>query len=90
MRMHRVQNILKKQREADEKRDRALGEYGIKVKRYRNKDIKQNFRGVCFDILRSIGIDEQDVEWRCSMNNEKSQEHPHPPQAVPLLLLGEG
>ena len=50
-------------READEKRDRALGEYGIIVKRYRNKDIKQNFRGVCLDILWSIGIEEQDARW---------------------------
>ena len=50
-------------RAADEKRDADLGEYGITVKRYRNKDIKQNFRGVCLDILNYIGIEEQDVEW---------------------------
>ena len=50
-------------READERRDRALGEHGIIVKRYRNKDIKRNFRGVCLDILRAIGIEEKDVEW---------------------------
>ena len=50
-------------READERRDRALGEYGIIVKRYRNIDIKRNFRGVYLDILQSIGIEEKDVKW---------------------------
>ena len=48
---------------ADEIRDATLKNLGIKVNRYRNKDIKRNFRGVCLDILRSIGIKEEDVEW---------------------------
>ena len=50
-------------READEKRDKALSEYGIKVLRYTNKDIKENFRGVVLDILSNIGIEEKDVQW---------------------------
>ena len=28
-----------------------------------NKQIKQNFRGVCLDILRELEIEEKDVEW---------------------------
>ena len=50
-------------READTIRDKALGEYGIRVLRYTNKQIKQNFRGVCLDILRELEIEEKDVEW---------------------------
>ena len=45
-------------READ-----TIGEYGIRVLRYTNKQIKQNFRGVCLDILKNLGIEEKDVEW---------------------------
>ena len=50
-------------READTIRDKALGELGISVLRYTNKQIKQNFRGVCLDILRELEIEEKDVEW---------------------------
>ena len=28
-----------------------------------NKQIKQNFRGVCLDILRELEIEEKDVAW---------------------------
>ena len=49
-------------READTIRDKSLGEYGIRVLRYTNKQIKQNFRGVCLDILRELEIEEKDVE----------------------------
>ena len=50
-------------READTIRDKSLGEYGIRVLRYTNKQIKQNFRGVCLDILKNLEIEEKDVEW---------------------------
>ena len=50
-------------RESDTIRDKSLGEYGIRVLRYTNKQIKQNFRGVCLDILRELEIEEKDVEW---------------------------
>ena len=50
-------------READIIRDKALGEYGIRVLRYTNKQIKQNFRGVCLDILKNLEIEEKDVKW---------------------------
>ena len=50
-------------READTIRDKSLGEYGIRVLRYSNKQIKQNFRGVCLDILRELEIEEKDVAW---------------------------
>ena len=50
-------------READTIRDKSLGEYGIRVLRYTNKQIKQNFRGVCLDILKNLEIEEKDVAW---------------------------
>jgi very-short-patch-repair endonuclease len=50
-------------READIIRDKALGELGMRVLRYTNGQIKKNFRGVCLDILKNLGIEEKDVEW---------------------------
>ena len=40
--------------EKDRQRDRFFQKLGIKVLRYTNRDIHQNFRGVCEDIDRHI------------------------------------
>ncbi len=52
-----------KNREADTIRVKTLGDYGMRVLRYTNKQIKQNFRGVCLDILKNLEIEEKDVKW---------------------------
>ena len=52
-----------KNREADTIRDKTLGDYGMRVLRYTNKQIKQKFRGVCLDILKNLEIEEKDVKW---------------------------
>lgn len=41
-------------RRKDFERDRYLSEIGIKVLRYTNRDVKNNFYGVCGDILKNI------------------------------------
>ena len=50
-------------READRERDDTLYKLGIIVLRYTNRQVKQNFRGVCLDILRHMGYEESDIEW---------------------------
>ena len=40
--------------ESDEKRDNYFKSLGITVLRYSNDDIKNNFNGVCEDILRRL------------------------------------
>ena len=40
--------------EHDRKRDRYLRELGLTVLRYSNRDMSENFRGVCQDILQKI------------------------------------
>ena len=41
---------------SDQKRDEYLESLGIKVLRYSNLDINQNFTAVCEDILHHLGI----------------------------------
>ena len=41
----------------DEKRDRFLREQGLSVLRYSNSDINRNFKGVCEDIMRHLGME---------------------------------
>ena len=53
----------KEHREADRERDDTLYKLGITVLRYTNSQVKQNFRGVCLDILRHMGYEESDIEW---------------------------
>ena len=48
------QHYEKEGKESDEKRDKYFNELGITVLRYSNRDINQNFRGVCEDILSKI------------------------------------
>ncbi len=42
---------------ADLKRDRYLNSLGLTVLRYANNEVNQNFRGVCEDICRHLGIE---------------------------------
>ena len=56
------QHQLPENREADDKRDRALLALGITVIRYTNKDINRNFQAVCEDILRLLGLTAQDLK----------------------------
>ena len=43
--------------EHDDKRDRFLWEQGLTILRYSNSDVNRNFRGVCEDIMRHLGMD---------------------------------
>ena len=40
--------------EYDRKRDQYLNDLGLTVLRYSNRDMSENFRGVCQDILQKI------------------------------------
>ena len=40
--------------EYDQKRDQYMGNLGLTVLRYSNRDMSQNFEGVCQDILQRI------------------------------------
>ncbi len=48
------QHYEKEAKEMDAKRDKYFNELGITVLRYSNRDINQNFRGVCEDVLNRI------------------------------------
>ena len=43
-------------KKVDKERDEYLNKLGIKVLRYSNRDINQNFKSVCEDILRHMTI----------------------------------
>ena len=50
-------------RAADHMRDSQLAEYGIKVLRYTNMDVKKSFEGVASDILKNIGLTFEDLQF---------------------------
>lgn len=56
-RQHRLPEHIK----SDAKRDSELKMLGIKVLRYSNKDINENFKAVCKDILNNIGLKVDDL-----------------------------
>lgn len=56
---HGFEENLKK----DSKRDEDLYKLGIKVLRYTNKDINQNFNSVCQDILKHLNLDEESINF---------------------------
>ena len=56
-RQHRLPEHI----EADAKRDSELKSLGIKVLRYSNKDVNENFRAVCKDILKSLDLKAEDL-----------------------------
>ena len=51
-----------KTKKADQIRDAELRTLGIKVLRYSNIAIKENFNGVCNDILRHLGLNISDLK----------------------------
>ncbi len=48
------QHYSKEGKEYDIERDEYLKSQGIKVLRYSNRSVKENFESVCFDILNNI------------------------------------
>ena len=57
-RQHRLPEHI----EADAKRDSELKVLGIKVLRYSNKDVNENFNAVCKDILKHLGLTADDIK----------------------------
>ena len=47
---------------ADKRRDSELGMLGIKMLRYTNKDVNDNFLSVRKDILRNLGLKVEDIK----------------------------
>ena len=57
-----LQHTMIENQEADKKRDEELQNLGIKVLRYTNFEVNNNFNTVCNDILKNIGIDARDLK----------------------------
>ncbi|MBQ5800920.1 MAG: DUF559 domain-containing protein [Clostridia bacterium] len=57
-----IQHNTEENKKADEKRDRALAKWGIKVLRYSNKAINSNFQGVMQDVLDNLGLTFNDLK----------------------------
>ena len=57
-----MQHGMNENREADKIRDNDLRELGITVLRYTNTDVKQNYSGVCEDILKHLGLSMGDLK----------------------------
>ena len=57
-----IQHSLEKNKEADEKRDKVLANWGISVLRYSNDSIRNNFNSVAEDILKKLGLDFSDLK----------------------------
>ena len=57
-RQHQMESHI----EYDNKRTEYIENRGIKVLRYSNKDINNNFKSVCQDILNYLGLTAIDVE----------------------------
>ena len=56
------QHGLEENKRSDAIRDSELTKLGIKVLRYKNKDINQNFNSVCEDILRNLDMQLSDLK----------------------------
>ena len=57
-----IQHNFPENKSADENRDKYLLGYGIKVLRYSNVEINQNFIAVCNDILKNLALSEDDLK----------------------------
>ena len=57
-----LQHTMIENQEADRKRDEELQELGIKVLRYTNYDVNNNFNTVCNDILKNLELDARDLK----------------------------
>ena len=51
-----AQHQMPENRDADAMRDAYFQSLGIAVKRYTNHDINRNFRAVCEDLLKTVGV----------------------------------
>ena len=47
--------------DADNRRDDDLNKLGLTVLRYTNKDINERFNTVCYDILKYLGLDIEQI-----------------------------
>lgn len=57
-----VQHWTTEHRSADEARDRDLLSWGIKVLRYSNDSLRNNFSGVTVDILKNLSLEFSDLK----------------------------
>ena len=56
-----LQHELEENKVADKERDFRLLNLGIKVLRYSNNDVNNNFNAVCEDILKNLGLKVDDL-----------------------------
>ena len=57
-----LQHDIPEHNEKDNERDLELSKLGIKVLRYTNKSINNNFKDVCDDILTHLGLTWDDLK----------------------------
>ena len=57
-----IQHLIPKHIEADLKRDEVLATWGIKVLRYSNKSVNENYGAVVRDILTHLGLSFSDLK----------------------------
>ena len=57
-----MQHWTTEHRSADEARDRDLLSWGIKVLRYSNDSLRNNFSGVTVDILKNLSLEFSDLK----------------------------
>ena len=56
------QHLTEENQANDEKRDLDLTSLGIRVLRYKNKDIDSDFNNVCNDILNQLNLTIEDIQ----------------------------
>ena len=56
-----LQHKMQENQDADNERDTQLKNLGIKVLRYSNFDVNNNFNVVCEDILKNLGLGVDDL-----------------------------
>lgn len=56
------QHVMEENKANDEKRDFDLEQWGIRVLRYKNTDIDNNFNNVCNDILNQLKLSIEDIK----------------------------
>ena len=56
-----LQHLSREHKEEDEKRDSNLSLWGIKVLRYSNDAVRNQFRFVVEDVLENLGLDYSDL-----------------------------
>ncbi len=56
------QHKMKDNAEADRLRDEELERRGLKVLRYNNQSVRNNFNAVCMDILNNLGLKVEDLD----------------------------